>query len=582
MKRWHRLGFKQQIVLGYVAASVLTVVLIGVVLYYSIGAVVLRENISSVEMAVEKSGVAVENYLDQAKDMATLLLLNPDTLAYFGSDPMDSEQSSRVKDRLEDFLSNMLLVEENMESIIMVGKDGRIISNEAGLTMAMSEDMMKENWYVDALNSDAMPTLTSARMQKFNMDKDHWVISLSQEMVDGEGNHLGVLVCDFKYSAIEVALQGFDMGSGGYIYILNAEDQVVYHKDTSYFLDGALKDELIAMSHMTLGYDQATNKVIHSQSIGGTDWTLYGVATLDNLTIIYRQLIETLISVGIIGLLIMSVAGIYIGNRMTRPIEKLSDAMSAIEDGLTDQDIDLNGALEITSLAEHYNAMMARIRQLIEDLSLKEQAIRAYELGVLQSQINPHFLYNTLDTIVWMAEFDDSEKVIQVTKALAKFFRLSLNGGEEMTTIDKELDHVRQYLIIQKERYGDQLKFTLDARDDLLETSVPKIILQPLVENAIYHGIRPKGDTGLIKVKCQEDQDVLILSVEDDGVGFDPSKDQRDRDKVRLGGVGIKNVHDRIRLKYGPEYGLSVQSEVGVGTRVEIKMPLLGTEEKNS
>jgi two-component system sensor histidine kinase YesM len=218
--------------------------------------------------------------------------------------------------------------------------------------------------------------------------------------------------------------------------------------------------------------------------------------------------------------------------------------------------------------------MLQKIGILMNEIKEKEESIRASELKVLHSQINPHFIYNTLDTIVWMAEMGNAEKVVDISKAMASFFRLSLRGGSELTTIREELNHVRQYLIIQKERYMDKLSFEIIMDDEIADISIPKIILQPLAENAIYHGIRFLTGNGMIKIKAEKIKNEIILTVEDNGVGFDIGKPYKKENSSRLGGVGLQNVDERIHLYYGQGSGLDIFSEIGIGTKVTVKIKI--------
>lgn len=568
--KWFK-SLKLQIVVAYLLASLLTILLIGLLVYLGIGSAVLNDKLSQSEMAVEQSGIIVKNYMDKVSDLAGIIGSNPATQRYFSAVAIRTEDEEDILA----IIDAMQEAEPYLLSVILVGEDGRLVTNEEELKMSMSSDMMNESWYVAALEKNGMPSLTSARMQNFNMDKDHWVISLSQEMKSPQGDRLGVLVMDFKYSVIEDYLQVVDLGKEGYPYILNSKDEVVYHHDPTYFMEGAAKEALVAMSHMDVGYDRSMNLLIHKYPVEGTDWTLYGVASLDNLEVIRRQLVETIIFVGGLGILAMFLVGLYLASQVIRPLKRLEEAMASIEGDLSQSVLVLEGTREITSLAEHYNDMLKRIRDLMADVSIKEQAIRAYELNVLHSQINPHFLYNTLDTIVWMAEFGDSDKVIHITKALARFFRLSLSGGSEMTTIQNEVDHVRQYLFIQKERYGDQLTYTIYLEEGLESIEIPKIILQPLVENAIYHGIRHLERPGMIRVEVRRQESDIIMSIIDNGDGFDPEVMVKavDRGGVKLGGVGLRNVDQRLRLLYGDSYGVKVMSTIGQGTRVDLGLP---------
>lgn len=571
MKKYHWFnGIKAQIVLFYVGAAFVTVILIGFILYYSISGVVLEENLSNTKMAVDKSGTYIESYVDKVKDMSYVIANNPSTLTYLES----QEGTEADKDNIMNMITSTIKADSSIASIIIVGKRGQLISNETTLDMSMSEDMMKETWYVDAIDSGSMPVLTSARMQKFNMDKDNWVISLSREIVGSQGNNIGVMLVDLKYSVLEDYLKGLDLGSQGYAFILNQKDEVVYHEDPIYFENSDKRLELVEIGAMSPGYDAKTNQLYHEYELSNANWTLSGVASLDELQIIRRQLVETIILVGLVGIGILLLLGTLIAGRITEPIKRLEKAMKDIEKGLYEIESDPKGCNEAQSLAEHYNRMLLRIKALMADVSDQERAIRAYELNVLHSQINPHFLYNTLDTIVWMAEFGNSDKVVEVTKSLAKFFRLSLSGGSEITTVEREVDHVRQYLFIQKERYKDQLTYTITVNEEVEEVEIPKIILQPIVENAIYHGIRGLDKVGLIEINVTSDEEAVIMTVKDNGAGFDTGqlKLQDPTKDIKLGGVGIENVNQRLKLAYGHSYGVTTKSQVGKGTTVILRV----------
>lgn len=563
-------GIKVQIALFYMVASFFTVILIGFILYQSISNVVLDETLKSTKMSVEKSGTYIESYVDKVKDMTYVIANSPSTIDYLS----DIEPDASDKEVIMTMINSTIESDPSIASIIIVGKSGRLISNEASLNMDMSDDMMKEAWYVSAIEAGAMPILTSARMQKFNMDKDHWVISLSRELRDTDGQNIGVLVIDLKYSVIEDYLKDLDLGFDGYAFILNNYNEVVYHYDTSYFESLDKKEELIKMASMEQGYDSSMNRLFHQYTLSNADWTLSGVASLDSLNAIRRQLLETIVIVGFVGLIFLLISGTYIAGRITNPIKKLEEAMKNIESGLYEIEVEAGGCNEAQSLALHYNQMVHKISTLLVDISEQEKSLKAYELNVLHSQINPHFLYNTLDTIVWMAEFGNSEKVVEVTTSLAKFFRLSLSGGSEVTNITQEVDHVRQYLFIQKERYKDKLNYEIELDESLSDVKIPKIILQPIVENAIYHGIRDLDGPGLIRITVAKDADDIVMSVSDNGVGFDTNaiQKQRDNNEIKLGGVGVANVDQRLKLAYGTDYGLVVESVIGEGTVVTLRI----------
>jgi two-component system, sensor histidine kinase YesM len=267
------------------------------------------------------------------------------------------------------------------------------------------------------------------------------------------------------------------------------------------------------------------------------------------------------------------------------PIKKLHDVTATITRNdlqalVTGQNVD-----EITELGMSFNIIIGRIRQLLDAKVKEQEMIKKAELKALQAQINPHFLYNSLDTIIWMAQANKIDQVINIVQALSNFFRIALSKGEDWITIDQEIEHIRCYLTIQKLRYHDILDYQIDIDESILSGTILKLTLQPLVENALYHGIKNKRGGGTINVRARrEDVDQVTLEVIDNGIGFTPYKLNRIQETLANGservlssdsGFGLENVHQRIQLYYGKQYGLTVQSKYQEGTRVTVTIPLL-------
>lgn len=558
---------KVQIALYFLITSLVLIMLVGSVFYFSTSSIILSDKLDSTKASVEQSGQYIEVYIEKLKVLADLIASNTDTKMYL------SKQNQISHSRVMSLIGNILSSDKSLVSIVIVGKNGTLLSNEISLDMSVSEDMMKEEWYVGAINSDHMPVLTSARQQKFSMDKESWVISISQEIVDEKGENIGVVLLDIKYQVLEDYLKNMNLGKHGYGFIINSDMNVVYHPDTSYFENQGKKEELLMISKKNIGYDKTMGMLTHHYEIEKTNWTLVGLSSLDDLYIIRRQILEMLFFASFILFVIVIGGGLFMAGRITNPIKNLESAMLNFEEGMEKIEIDEKGCYEVVSLGQHFNKMIDEIKVLMAAIKDNEKYLRSYELNALHSQINPHFLYNTLDTIVWMAEFDDSEKVIAVTKSLAQFFRISLSKGKEKISLGDEIEHAKQYLFIQKQRYEEQLSYSIDIDENLKSIEVPKIILQPIIENAIYHGIREKDGSGHIDIFVRVMDQKLTITIKDDGVGFDQLKPQQG--KVKLGGVGISNVDQRIKLYYGNEYGLDVSSVIGEGTKVEITLPCL-------
>lgn len=554
-----------QMALYILTLGFIILTLSGSILYFSISNIILEESIANAKSSIEKTGNYVDHYIRQLKSLSLLLAEDSNVEAYFSDENLDSE------DAIDKLIRTTLKGNPFIRSVTFVGKNGSILSNEESLHMSTSYDMMKEEWYVKAI-SDEMPVLTSARQQTFNMDKDNWVISLSRELKNTQGENIGVLLLDMDYTFLEDTLQNLDLGNEGYAFILNKENQVVYHKDASYFMNQEKQAELTQLLKGKKGYDSKSNTLIQSNSLLNCQWYLVGVSSLDRLYQVKRQVIEALLLTSIILFVSVGFLGSFMASKITNPIRLLEKAMTDLEDGLKEVPIQENGCYEAKSLSLHFNSMVNKISMLMEDVAEQQRSIKNYEIKVLQSQINPHFLYNTLDTIVWMAEFNDSEKVIAITKALANFFRLSLSGGSELTTLHHEMKHVEDYLFIQQQRYGDALQYSINYHDEQKDIEIPKIILQPFVENAIYHGLKNKG--GKIDITAHLSHHDLLITIKDNGMGFDvnASNNESKAKHVKLGGVGISNVSQRLKLYYGSDYGVSIESKPGSGTTVTLKL----------
>lgn len=507
--------FAIQLPLLFFVAGFSVILMFSGVIYFAVSDVLLEENIDHTKSMLNMSSVNISTYIDRLWGESSLFANDPDLKAFLAN------ENGGDREKLEQRIRLMLENDPCVKSIVAVSKDGRILSNEKNLDMSVSEDMMQETWYINAMHAD-MPVLTGARMQSFSADKDNWVISVSTEVTDASGENAGVLVMDMKYSVIEELLQSLDLGQEGSVFLLNEEKEPVYHKDTSYFADTVKQQELIALMKQGDHYERKYNLLTAQVPVENAGWTMVAVVYLDKLQVLQRHLFETVLFSGGLLFVMMLVIGKLFSRRLTR-----------------------------------------RIRELREELSHNEENLRQLEIQALTDQINPHFLYNTLDTIVWMAEFNDSTKVIALTKSLAAFFRISLSGGREIITVEEELEHVRQYLFIQKERYEDKLSYDVTGAAEVLSCFLPKLILQPLVENSIYHGIRPMDRPGHIAVYALQKDEKLHLTVSDDGAGFDMTAESKH-------GVGLRNVQERIALYYGTDGSVEVTSERGRGCTVTI------------
>ena len=281
-----------QIAAYYFLASLFLVALMGMVLYYSLSTIFLNDALKVTTTAVEQNGKTIEIYLDKLKTLSEVICSDTDTLAYLTTDSLAAK--SKISQRLETVLSS----DPYITTGILVSKDGRIISTDPSMNMETSSNMMNENWYMNVLMKNNMPVLTSIRRQSFSMDKSTWVISVGQEISDGSGENIGVLILDFSYEVIENQLSGLDLGRKGFSFILTENGDVVFHKDPKYFEEASYRDELLVISQMSDGYDAEMDLLTHHYALSGTDWILVGLSSLDHLDAARRQIFETIIMVG--------------------------------------------------------------------------------------------------------------------------------------------------------------------------------------------------------------------------------------------------------------------------------------------
>lgn len=295
---------------------------------------------------------------------------------------------------------------------------------------------------------------------------------------------------------------------------------------------------------------------------------------------IYAQtngIINMVFKVGIILLLSAVVFAIIVSGTIVRPIKKLKIHMVEVSSGNLDSFFESNGNDEISVLGTVFNQMLMDIKKLIKQVYEVQAQKRNAELRVLQSQINPHFLYNTLDTIQWKALDYNAYDVADMINSLSNFFRLSLNGGKEFVTIYEETEHVRNYLEIQKMRYNDKVNYNINLKKQISHNIIPKMIIQPLVENSIYHGLKLKKQKGTININIFPVNDHIKIEVEDNGLGMNFEKLTEIRNNlfnsVESEHYGLYNINERLKLTFRDKYSISIEGEYDKGTKVSITIP---------
>ena len=454
---------------------------------------------------------------------------------------------------------------DNIENIALLSKNGQMLESVPAARLKSNVDVIDENWFKNALLKTENLHFSTPHVQTIfdgSESQYRWVISMSRavEITNGPYTDQGVLLIE-----------------------------IIYHPKAQLIDSGIVKENNQESAGLKDGnYEEVFDgekRIVSVKTVGYTGWKIVGVTPLDGMSL--NNIKTKLLMVFIIAfvLFILSIINSYISTRITDPIKELEKAVNEIEQGNLEVEVRSAGSYEIQHLGTSIQSMARRIRKLMNDIVAEHESKRRSEFDTLQSQINPHFLYNTLDIIVWMIENEKQSEAVKVVTALARFFRISLSKGKSIIPVKDELEHVRNYLMIQHMRYKNKFTYDIEADEDVLELASLKLMLQPLVENAIYHGMEFMDGDGEILVRAWRREDDLYMSVSDNGLGMTQEQVEHlfqaadHTSSGRGSGIGVKNVNERIKLYFGTGYGLDIQSEPDEGTTVTAHLPAIPYQE---
>ena len=552
-----------RISLTFLLFSLSIILLLSGSIYHFTSDMLIKNDVVRTRTMVNQTGEYISSYLKKLGDFSNIIAEHKDIKSAL------AKSSPEALESISSLIHLAKEVDENIRAVAVISKNGFAITSDSDMSITLSEDMMDEEWYKKALASNRMPMLSKTGHSAFASDKGAWTISVYREITGQNNEHLGVVLIDISYNFIEDYIKNLDLGKSGYVYIMSEAGDIIYHPNEDIFNDTKKSEELKSL----MDGDITDGKVVYEGIIDNSSWKLFGVASSDNLKILQKNLTKNILILSCILIILSLFIGIIASKILSEPITRLKIAMIDMDKKWTHIKISTDIA-EVSELENEYNRLIDRIKALTENIAKEEKARRVFELKMLQSQINPHFLYNTLDTILWLSELNENEAVIKVTSALGKLLRFSLSTDLDFVNIMDEIEHVKNYLEIQKIRYEDMLVYEIDSIDNLKDAFIPKLIIQPIVENAIYHGLRPNGG-GKINISFESLDNDIIIIVSDNGKGFDTEKLKEDSpsdNKIYLGGIGIKNVDHRIKLLCGDNYGISIKSAPGMGTKVIIKL----------
>ena len=579
-------SIRNSIFIYFTITSLIAVLLIVISIYSRLSSqlsdTVKQENIS----LVNRVGSSMEVYLRNIMKLS-------DTIYYGIIKNVNLSEGSITEEMTLLYNNN----KEQVLNIALISKEGQPISVVPASRFRKKFEVSKEEWFVNALNKTENIHFTRPHVQKLfekGNNSYRWVISMSRavEITIGGSTEQAVLLIDMAYQGLDEVLDEVSLGNGGYIYLMDTNGEIIWHPKFELIASGRVKENNLEAIHYSDGSIEEvfnnTKQTVVIKTVGYTGWKLAGV--IKGAGISLNMLKTRLFIVFVISLIIFIVILIntYISFRVTNPIRELEKSVKKLEEGNLDADIYMGGSYEIQHLGKSVQDMKLRIKGLMQDIVTEHEEKRKSEFDSLQAQINPHFLYNTLDIIVWQIENEKQSEAVHTVTALARFFRLSLGKGKNIVTVKAEIDHVKNYLMIQHMRFKNKFEYEFDVADDVIELASLKLMLQPLVENAIYHGMEFMDGDGLITIKAWRENDELYLSVSDNGLGMTEDKvamvleGKSNSGNGRGSGIGVKNVNERIKLYFGEAYGLKIDSEPDDGTTIIIHLPAKKYEEENS
>ncbi len=574
---WKKTSIRYTIFIYFTVSALVALLLSGVALYVQMS--------RQLTAAVQEENQAVLGQVSRSVDSYLRTIMKLSDSLYYGVIKNADLSREAINSRIT------LLYDNNKDSIAniaLLSKDGELLEAVPAARLKTGLDVREEEWFGNTLERTDNLHFTIPHVQYIfdNSENQYrWVITLTRavEITQGTSTDQGILLIDIRYSSLQQILENITLGNQGYLYMISSSGQLICHPRMQLIETGQMTENVMAAA----GYRDGSYREefggemreVSVKSVGYTGWKLVSVTPEKGLPLGTLKMRLFVVFVVASFLLVLVLINAFISSRITNPIQELEKSVNAIEEGELDTEVYTGGSYEIQHLGRSIGDMAKRIKALMEDIVTEHESKRKSEFDTLQSQINPHFLYNTLDIIVWMIENEQKQEAVKVVTALARFFRISLSRGRSIIPVKDELEHVRNYLMIQQMRFKNKFTYVIRAGEDVMELAGLKLMLQPLVENAIYHGMEFMDGDGEIMIRVYREGEELWFQISDNGLGMTQEQldgllsDRPHVSSRRGSGIGVKNVNERIRLYFGEHYGLSIQSEPDEGTVITIRLP---------
>lgn len=559
--------------------------LLGVTMYSRLVNKMQDLTMESSEQLLNQTAINLENYLKNMRRISDAMYYTVIKDKDLATETLDAEMG--------------LIYEANKDYLISIAcytNTGNLVAAMPVATEKSDPHVMDQGWFRDAVGQMENIHFSTPHVQNLFDNTNYryyWVVSLSRavELTNNGNSSLGVLLVDMNYSSIEQLLTKANSdNSSEYVYLMDNNGEIIYHPKQKLIYTG-LYDE---NNREAISYEDGTQKetfrgeerLITVKTVSYTGWKIVSVVPMSSLNMGLSGIRMFAILMVAVSLLAAIILNIMVSSRIAKPLQKLNASVKEWEDGNMNPDIYIGGSMEVEHLGRTLRSTVDQLRQLMNDIVIEQEEKRKSELDALQSQINPHFLYNTLDSIVWMIEGERYEDAVFMITQLASLFRISLSRGKSVISIEDEIKHAVNYMNIQKIRYKNIFSVVFDVDQEIYPFCTVKLVVQPLLENAIYYGVECMDGDGEIRVRGYRREDDIYIEVCDNGLGMpqevvDQLLTENHRVRSHGSGVGLINVHKRIQLRFGKEYGLEIESQPDEGTIIRIHLPAIPYETEN-
>lgn len=488
-----------------------------------------------------------------------------------------------------------LLYEANKDNLVSIAcftRDGELLGAAPVGSLKKNVNITVQSWFEDA--SDKMENLHFSDLHVQNIFENksgryYWVVSLSRgvELTNDGKMSGGILLVDMNFSGIQQLFTEVNNDGKGYVYLIGRDGEIIYHPRQNLIFSNIIQENNQTASTYDEGVHneefQGEQRVVVVKTVGYTGWKIVSVVSKESLFSDLNQTRMMALLNLVLAIFLMIFVNQYVAVRITDPLKKLEKSIQGIE--MKQQPVVyIGGPPEIQHLGLTIRFMVEELQELTDKMVKEQEEKRKNELDALQSQINPHFLYNTLDSIMWMIESERYEDAVSMVQALGRLLRISLSRGKNVISVGDELQHARSYLAIQRYRYKNKFTSYFEVEPDIEQYKTIKLVIQPLIENAIYYGMEYMDGEGEIHIRAYTREQDLYLEVEDNGPGMPEEQVEHlltggEKARQKGSGIGLKNVNQRIQLYFGTQYGLEIESEPDEGTVVRIHIPKTTEEE---